>query len=144
MGSHRFVSWWWRMQMFSCFCISWNTYSEIWVCLSEYSFAPVSCSFITYVCLISKRASLSFSSWLQATHTSVAYRLGKPNPVDTPKKHVKTCVRQKFTLYWFKEMLSSLKQKKIILDFIKSTLSIKKPFQMVNSFVFKTWNPNLL
>jgi hypothetical protein len=143
MGAHLFVSWWWRMQRFSFFCKSWNTSSEIWVCLSEYSCLPQSCSFFTCVCLISSSAALSFSSWLQATHSSVAYRLGKANPVDKPKKPANTCVRKKFTLYWFKEIFSSVRQG-IILDFIKSALSIRKLFWMVNSLAFKTWNPSLL
>jgi hypothetical protein len=115
MRSHRFVSWWWRMQMFSCFRISWNTSSEIWVCLSEYSCPSESCSVITCVCLTSSSAALTFSSWLQATHTSVAYRLGKANTKDIANKDAIACVRRKFTLYTFKKMLWSLKQEKLFL-----------------------------
>jgi hypothetical protein len=40
---------------------------------------------VTWVCLISSMAALSFSSWLPATHTSIAYRLAKPKNMLTMK-----------------------------------------------------------
>jgi hypothetical protein len=79
MWLYRFMSWWWRTHWFSCFCIWWNTSSKMRVCLFESKCSvssPASWSFVICVCLISGRAAVSFSSWLQATHTSVAYRLG--------------------------------------------------------------------
>jgi hypothetical protein len=49
---------------------------------------------VTCVCLISSMAALSFSSWLQATHTNIAYRLGKPKNVNPMKMDAMTCVRE--------------------------------------------------
>jgi hypothetical protein len=39
---------------------------------------PVFCSFMMCLSLLFNRTALSLSSWLSATHTSVAYSLGKP------------------------------------------------------------------
>jgi hypothetical protein len=88
------------MQLFSCFCMWRNSSLEARACpcASCWSvFVPQSCSAVTCVCLISSRATLSFSSWLQATNTSVAYRHGKPRNKyvaksdPTPFKNGKNC-----------------------------------------------------
>jgi hypothetical protein len=55
--------------------------------------APHSCSDVTCVCVISSMAALSFSSWLQATHTNIAYRLGKPKNVNPMKMDAAACGR---------------------------------------------------
>jgi hypothetical protein len=49
---------------------------------------------VTCVCLISSMAALSFSSWLQATHTNIAYRGGKPKNVNPMGMHAMTCGRE--------------------------------------------------
>jgi hypothetical protein len=118
--SHRIVSWWWRMQTFSFFRIRWNTSSEI-------SCPPVSCSVIMCVCLISSSAALSFSSWLQATHTSVAYRLGKANIIIVPKKDAITWVRQRLMLYWLRKRFWVWDNKNYS-EFYKKGYSLRKPY----------------
>jgi len=78
---YRFISWWWRKQLFSCFCISWNSSSEHWLrsSFSSCSTAVMQvCCNLTAVCRIASKSCLSCSSWLQATHTNIAYRPGKP------------------------------------------------------------------
>jgi hypothetical protein len=63
------------------FCIRRNDSSETLgcSCISDCCISfPQCCTDMTCVCLISKRTNLSFSSWLQTTHTIVAYRLLKP------------------------------------------------------------------
>jgi len=81
LRQYRFISWWWRKQMFSCFCISRNSSSEqrLWCSFSSCSNAVRQvCCDLTAVCRIANKSCLSCSSWLQATHTNKAYRPGKP------------------------------------------------------------------
>ena len=142
---HRFISWWWRMHMCSCFRICWNTSSERWVWLSEsiYSVSsPECCLVVICVCLISSRAAVSFSSWLQATHTNVAYRLGKPKPMNSAKRNAMACVRQKIRLFLFKELLWSFRKRKFIIDFLDSTDLLRKPFYMGNPVLFEIRDRN--
>jgi len=78
---YRFIPWWCRIQLLSFSCM-WRNCSE-WVffcpAASRSSLSPPKyCTDVAYVCLMSNSANLIFSSWLQATHTSVAYRLWKP------------------------------------------------------------------
>jgi len=75
------------MQFLSWFCMRRN-------CSQEVSPAfPQFCSDMTCVCLIPSSAALSFSSWLQATHSSVAYRLRKPKHKHNTKIPPITCER---------------------------------------------------
>jgi hypothetical protein len=91
--SYRFISWWWRIQLFSRSCM-WRNCSELVfgpAASRTWASPPQSCSDMPCVCLISSSASLSFSSWLPATHTSVAKRLWKPKNKLTTKQVAKTC-----------------------------------------------------
>ena len=91
---HRFISWWWRTQLFSCSCKWQKSCEGVFFCppVSSWSVSlPQCCSDVTCVCLISSSARLSFSSWLQATHTSVTYRLGKPANRHPMKSAAMTC-----------------------------------------------------
>jgi hypothetical protein len=92
--SYRFISWWWRIQFFSCSCM-WGNCSE-WVFLCSAASRssvppPQSCSDVPRVCLMFKRAALSFSCWLQTTLTSVAYRIWKPKYKLIMKIDAMTC-----------------------------------------------------
>lgn len=93
MWLHLFIFWWWHMQAFIWFCICRNISSDVFDFPSfcgSLSFLKV-CSDMICACLISSSAALSFSIWLQATHTSVANRLGKPNTMLMPKNDATTC-----------------------------------------------------
>jgi hypothetical protein len=54
---------------------------------------------VSRVCLTSSSAALSFSSWLQATHSSVEYRLGKPKIRDDMKNVAMSCMWNRFYLW---------------------------------------------
>jgi hypothetical protein len=112
--TYRFISWWWRMQLFNFFCIWRNSSWEASVCPCPSCWSAPSlkcCSDMTYVCLISSSAALSFSSWLQATHTNVAYRLRYPPNTPAMTMAAKTFHKQErkvfnliqelcFTVWW--------------------------------------------
>jgi hypothetical protein len=61
------VIWWWHMQSLSCFCISSGPGTDSILSLE-------SCPGVIHPSPISERFAVSFSSWLHATHTSVAYK----------------------------------------------------------------------
>jgi hypothetical protein len=92
--TYRFICWWWRIQLLSWFCMRRNCSSKVWARTLPSLWSPASlqfCSDMTCVCLISSSAALSFSSWLQATHTNVAYRHGKPKYKHKMKTVVIAC-----------------------------------------------------
>ena len=131
MWAHRFMCWWWRIESFSCFRICWNALSEMWVCRCEslcWVSSPESCSVMTCVCLISSSDSLSFSSWLQATHTSVAYRLGKPIDMNVAKKDAMTCVRQ-VHITLIQGIVYCFDENKFVLDFRISAYLLRNSFE---------------
>jgi hypothetical protein len=90
---YRFISWWWRKQLFSCFCISRKSSSEQWLWFSfSCSTATTQvCCDLTTVCRIASKSRLSCSSWLQATHTSAAYRPGKAVHILMGRRDARAC-----------------------------------------------------
>jgi len=87
------------MPSLSCFCMrSFNgsVWARTWLSL----WSPASlqfCSDMPCVCLISSSAALIFSSWLQATHISVAYRFGKSKYKHNTKIAAIACERRKIS-----------------------------------------------
>ena len=94
LSPYRFIFWWWRKQLFSCFCISRQSSSEQWLWSSFSSCLTAArqvCCDVTPVCRISSRSRLSCSSWLQATHTNTAYRPGKPEHILMARRVASAC-----------------------------------------------------
>ena len=84
-----------------------NCSSKVWARTWPSLWSPATppfCTDMTFVLLISSSAALSFSSWLQATHTSVAYRLVKPKFKHDMKTVVIAC---EIWISYYSEVASS-------------------------------------
>jgi hypothetical protein len=103
--SHRIICWWCLMQLFRCFCLWRGLFSEVLTCpcpcLSPSCWsvsAPQADYDMRYVSLVSCMSGLSFSSWLQASHTDVAYRHEKPKNMHAVKIVAVPCLRSFFVI----------------------------------------------